>query len=341
MLVVGCLVATNAVAQICGDADDSGGVTVTDGVAVLRAAAELQSSCSGRACDIDGNGVLTVSDGVATLRTAAKLPASLSCGTRFGELVKSVGSGSTIATLRLGQPPSAASGAPSDVVAIEGDAQVRSGAIANVLVRLLRAVGTLLIGFRENGAFVDGFAELSLSESTVAGTDVAIELQLDVADLPGGTTADLSIGSTADGQVGTFVSRTITVLADTAPVISNLDVSVVILNDVSFCAGPPFSPESPGSQFVAHFAYSDTDGDVTDAAGVILSFLFSPSGSAGSVELAFRDIVGTPSAGTVDARFCYRFVSETAVDTTIALRDAAGNVSNAQTVTTSRPDGAN
>jgi hypothetical protein len=340
-MVVGGFAATIVEAQICGDADDSGSVTVIDGVAVLRAAAELPSVCAGRICDIDGNGALTLIDGVAALRTAARLPATLSCGTRFGELVKNVGTGTTVASLRLGQPPSSTPGAPSDVVAIEGASEVRGGTIATVIVRLLRAVGTLLIGFRENGAFVDGFAELNLAETAAAGTDIAIELRLDVADVLGGAAPELSVGSSVDGEIGGFVSRPITILPGGAPVISNLDVSLVTLNDTSFCAGAPFSPESPGSEFAARFDYTDPDGDVTASAGVTLSFLFSPSGSTATFELPFRDIVGTPAAGSVDGRFCYRFGTESSVDSTLTLRDAAGNVSNALTVTTSRPDGAN
>ena len=48
-------------------------VTVTDGVQVLRSAADLSSECSQRAnsCDVDGNGSVTVSDGVNVLRMAA------------------------------------------------------------------------------------------------------------------------------------------------------------------------------------------------------------------------------------------------------------------------------
>ena len=45
-------------AQICGDADDSGSITVTDGVNVLRAAAAL-GACELPRCDVDGNGSVT------------------------------------------------------------------------------------------------------------------------------------------------------------------------------------------------------------------------------------------------------------------------------------------
>ena len=80
-VVFGLLVASSAPAQVCGDADGNGSVTVTDGVQVLRAAADLSSGCSQRAnsCDVDGNGSVTVSDGVNTLRLAADLPVTANC----------------------------------------------------------------------------------------------------------------------------------------------------------------------------------------------------------------------------------------------------------------------
>jgi hypothetical protein len=74
-------IATNVSAQVCGDADGSGAVTVTDGVQVLRAAADLSSDCTQRknSCDVDGNGTVTVSDGVNVLRKAADLPVTDNC----------------------------------------------------------------------------------------------------------------------------------------------------------------------------------------------------------------------------------------------------------------------
>jgi hypothetical protein len=64
----------------CGDADMNGSVSVTDGVLVLRTAAELAGGCSVESrCDIDGNFAITVTDGVAALRLAAGLPVDLAC----------------------------------------------------------------------------------------------------------------------------------------------------------------------------------------------------------------------------------------------------------------------
>jgi hypothetical protein len=64
------------------DVDGDGRVGVTDGVNVLRAAADLSSTCiqsaAGNTCDIDGDGRVGVTDGVNVLRAAADL--SSACG---------------------------------------------------------------------------------------------------------------------------------------------------------------------------------------------------------------------------------------------------------------------
>jgi hypothetical protein len=69
----------SAYAQVCGDADGNGQVSVTDGVAALRAAANLPNTCGGGRCDVDGNGTITVTDGVNVLRKAAALPITENC----------------------------------------------------------------------------------------------------------------------------------------------------------------------------------------------------------------------------------------------------------------------
>jgi hypothetical protein len=68
-----------ASAQICGDADASGAVSVTDGVATLRAAAALSSTCTSSRCDVDGSGSITVTDGVNVLRKAAGIAITENC----------------------------------------------------------------------------------------------------------------------------------------------------------------------------------------------------------------------------------------------------------------------
>jgi len=73
------LLPTIAAAQMCGDPNGSGTVTVTDGVQVLRAAAGLSSDCASGGCDVNADGHTTVTDGVVVLRAAAGLPAPLNC----------------------------------------------------------------------------------------------------------------------------------------------------------------------------------------------------------------------------------------------------------------------
>ncbi len=73
------MIGGTASAQICGDGDNSGTVTVTDGVQALRAAAALTSSCSAATCDVDGSGTVTVSDGVNILRKAAGVAITENC----------------------------------------------------------------------------------------------------------------------------------------------------------------------------------------------------------------------------------------------------------------------
>ena len=55
------------------DANLDGVISVSDGVNVLRAAAQLPSLCNLAACDADGDGAITVADGVNVLRAAASL----------------------------------------------------------------------------------------------------------------------------------------------------------------------------------------------------------------------------------------------------------------------------
>lgn len=55
-------------------------IAVGGGVTTLRAAAGLDTVCPATVCDVDGSGSIDVTDGVNVLRAAADLPALLSCG---------------------------------------------------------------------------------------------------------------------------------------------------------------------------------------------------------------------------------------------------------------------
>lgn len=72
------IAAAPAYAQKCGDADDDGTITVTDGVRVLRNAAGL-GECALERCDVDGNGSVSVTDGVVVLRAAVGLGDPTGC----------------------------------------------------------------------------------------------------------------------------------------------------------------------------------------------------------------------------------------------------------------------
>ena len=74
--------AAPAPAAVCGDADGSAGVTVTDGVYVLRAASGLEL-CALPVCDMNASASVTVTDGVQVLRKAAKLTAEQLCSCQF------------------------------------------------------------------------------------------------------------------------------------------------------------------------------------------------------------------------------------------------------------------
>ena len=76
--IIAAFTAAPTSAQTCGDANDNGTVTVTDGVQALRAAAGLSSTCED-GCDVDGSGTVTVSDGVNILRKAAGLAINEAC----------------------------------------------------------------------------------------------------------------------------------------------------------------------------------------------------------------------------------------------------------------------
>jgi hypothetical protein len=69
----------SATPSLCGDPNESGTITVSDGVQVLSAAADLASDCTVAVCDVDANGAVTVTDGVLVLRVAAGLDSTLDC----------------------------------------------------------------------------------------------------------------------------------------------------------------------------------------------------------------------------------------------------------------------
>jgi hypothetical protein len=67
--------ATGDTPDRCGDANDDGRVSLSDGVQALRTAVGLGSTCNDFRCDVDGSGAVTLTDGIGVLRRAAELPA--------------------------------------------------------------------------------------------------------------------------------------------------------------------------------------------------------------------------------------------------------------------------
>ncbi len=85
-------------AQTCGDANRNGAVSVTDGVLILRSAADLDALCPRERCDMNVDGDISVTDGVLALRVAAELDRGVACsaaqvGTIFGQIQKISGLG--------------------------------------------------------------------------------------------------------------------------------------------------------------------------------------------------------------------------------------------------------
>jgi hypothetical protein len=98
--VVGTLIASGVPvrAATCGDANRTGTVTVTDGVLVLRAAAQLPVICPRERCDMNIDGGISVTDGVLALRVAADIQTQVACSANqadviFGQIVKNTGAG--------------------------------------------------------------------------------------------------------------------------------------------------------------------------------------------------------------------------------------------------------
>lgn len=123
-----------------------------------------------------------------------------------------------------------------------------------------------------------------------------------------------------------------------SPIISNLAIGLVTLNDAS-CT---FPTGAVGSKYLVSFAYADADGDVS-ATGlpITLSWVFQPGNSSGSIPLTVSARTGNGYGGTVTSVFCTRFAVSTSVTNSVVLRDDAGNTSNVLSATTSKPEGAN
>lgn len=128
------LVVTGTRAETCGDADDSGAVTVTDGVGVLRAAADLDGPCREHtaACDVDGSGVVTVTDGVKVLRVAADLPETLTCATPAPGSTATATPARTATPKPTATPTATPEPTPADVMRVFATSTTHDGSFGGV-----------------------------------------------------------------------------------------------------------------------------------------------------------------------------------------------------------------
>ncbi len=91
-------------AASCGDANRTGSVTVTDGVLILRMAAQLSGTvCPLERCDMNLDDEISVTDGVLALRVAAGIQTNVACSASqvdviFGTIQKTVGRGGATAS---------------------------------------------------------------------------------------------------------------------------------------------------------------------------------------------------------------------------------------------------
>ena len=184
----GIATATSAHAQVCGDADGNGTVTVTDGVQVLRQAAGLDSTCSERAnsCNVDGVGDITVTDGVNVLRKAADLPVTDNCpGGTVDDDVEEI-TDRVVPFLKLGLdsiPNVSPAVAPAEVEDCE-DGGTRDTTQDGNDVRV--EFNACKVSEPGLGAFqLDGFIELEIGIP-----DGTVEFELNVTDLDSGRLVD-------------------------------------------------------------------------------------------------------------------------------------------------------
>ncbi len=194
-----------ATALICGDADTNARVSLTDGVQVLRAVAELPSSCpDGPVCDVDGNGRVGLTDGIQILRSAAGLESVLTCGSPVADFVRDARLfGDVTKLFHLERAPEPAANAVTTL----GDPIAESGVIAgtdtfvSLPVTLTPGEASLIVVVREaDGTPLPGFFEIPI---TVSASQLDLELGV-AATLASGTEFQLAFATLIDGELSTF-----------------------------------------------------------------------------------------------------------------------------------------
>lgn len=208
--------ATPARGQVCGDADGSGTVSVSDGVQTLRAAAGLATTCTTAACDVDGSGAVTVTDGVSVLRKAAGLPITENCSgssgaqpdTVLGELQPVLKYGLAHAT---GAPVSSCANAPDGELDVETDTDGTTTSFFSCRVDDVELNGDVTVG--------DTTLTLSFFEADTVGDEEFI------SDFDG----ELAMGG---GSGGRTLNGPIDVTTESAGALTMTLADVVVANGV-------------------------------------------------------------------------------------------------------------
>ena len=171
-----------AAPQVCADADGNGHVTVSDGVNMLRAAAELSSTCVLQVCDVNLDGKITVSDGVIALREAAELQGASNCSAaQLSQVVQDV---RAILETGIGIPGVSTSQISRDTLVCDG------GGSLTVNGDRADYAGCIVGGFQYTGSF--------FIRQDPGGTITLVTTQFVIVDLSTGET-DVLTGSLTVG----------------------------------------------------------------------------------------------------------------------------------------------
>jgi hypothetical protein len=200
---VGIAAAEGPCARFCGDPNGDERITVSDGVQVLRQAAELTSTCKNRQCDADGNGTVGVTDGVVVLRRSAGLGAALKCDTNIDEIVGEAYTGDVEfadddrASLCMDQLPEQAS-VTQDIQAVDPSTMAGGDAAIGFKFASLSSRQLLIGAASTGGTTKRGFYVLPLER--VRSAEVGLGLNAESG-------FQILYSTNLDGKVTSYVSQ--------------------------------------------------------------------------------------------------------------------------------------
>ena len=144
-------------------------------------------------------------------------------------------------------------------------------------------------------------------------------------------------------QLSWTLPVTLTIVpAPAPPVISNIGVQLIQLNDAQRCTlGTPAA-----SSFQVTFDYTDVNGNGPTSIGqaaLNIRYLFQPQQDSGSFSnyTYLSSLTGNGSSGSANTTQCYRFGTNTSVDVTMSIVDQGGLRSAGATVNIKKPTGSN